>query len=100
MSQSKSNLEQQIVTKHGWHIRFDVRFDPEWRPFSRPRAKQLVEYVPLFMRYDEIDSLLNVRFQIEILSFQISSCLVPVETSKKTCSYGFLESCAFTTNLR
>jgi len=51
MSQSKSNLEQQIVTKHGWHVRFDVRFDPEWRPFSRPRAKQLVEYVPLFMRY-------------------------------------------------
>ena len=53
MSVSKSNLEQQIVTPYGWHVRFDVRFDPEWKPFSRPRAKQLVEYVPLFMRYND-----------------------------------------------
>ena len=48
---SSSNLEQLVPTKHGWHVRFDKRFDPTWKPFSRPRFRQLVEYVPLFIRF-------------------------------------------------
>jgi len=46
-----SNLNELIPTKHGWHVGFDKRFDPKWKPFSRPRFRQLVEYVPLFIRY-------------------------------------------------
>ncbi|CAF0984068.1 unnamed protein product [Adineta steineri] len=48
---SGSNLDKLVSTKHGWHVGFDKQFDPKWKPFGRPRAKQLVEYVPLFMRY-------------------------------------------------
>jgi len=48
---TKSSLQEFIPTEHGWHVNFDKQFDPQWRPFSRPRFRQLVEYVPLFMRY-------------------------------------------------
>jgi hypothetical protein len=47
---SELNLDKLIPTKHGWHVRFDKQFDPKWKPFSRPRIRQIVEYVPLFMR--------------------------------------------------
>ena len=52
MTSSSSNLEQLIPTTHGWHVGFDKQFDSKWKPFSRPRARQLVEYIPLFMRFD------------------------------------------------
>ncbi|CAF0909888.1 unnamed protein product [Adineta ricciae] len=48
---SESNLDKLIPTKHGWHVGFNKQFDGRWKPFGRPRARQLVEYVPLFMRY-------------------------------------------------
>jgi hypothetical protein len=47
---SVSNLDKLVPTKHGWHVGFDKQFDAKWKPFGRPRARQLVEYVPLFMR--------------------------------------------------
>ncbi|CAF1053763.1 unnamed protein product [Adineta steineri] len=46
-----TDLDKRISTKYGWHVDFDKQFDATWRPFGRPRLKQLVEYVPLFMRY-------------------------------------------------
>ena len=48
---SESNIDKLVPTKYGWHARFDKQFDPAWKPFSRPRIKQALEYVPLFMRY-------------------------------------------------
>ncbi|CAF1654352.1 unnamed protein product, partial [Adineta ricciae] len=48
---SPSQLDRLVATKHGWHVNFDKQFDPTWRPFARPRVRQLVEYIPLFMRY-------------------------------------------------
>ncbi|CAF4096168.1 unnamed protein product, partial [Rotaria magnacalcarata] len=48
---SLSNLDQLIPTKYGWHVSFDKEFDSKWKPFSRPRFKQLLEYIPLFARY-------------------------------------------------
>jgi hypothetical protein len=47
-----SNLDKLVPTKYGWHVNFDKQFDSKWRPFSRPRVRQLVEYIPLFMRLD------------------------------------------------
>ncbi|CAF4308873.1 unnamed protein product [Rotaria sordida] len=48
---SSSNLDKLVSTKYGWHVNFDKKFDSKWKPFGRPRARQLMEYVPLFMRY-------------------------------------------------
>ncbi|CAF4727784.1 unnamed protein product [Rotaria sp. Silwood1] len=48
---SISNLDKLVPTKYGWHVRFDKQFDPTWKPFSRPKLRQAIEYVPLFMRY-------------------------------------------------
>ncbi len=47
---SISNLDKLVPTKHGWHVSFDKQFDLKWKPFSRPRVKQIVEYIPLFIR--------------------------------------------------
>jgi len=49
---SSSNLDKLIPTKHGWHVNFDKIFDVKWRPFAIPRLRQLIEYIPLFMRLD------------------------------------------------
>jgi non-lysosomal glucosylceramidase len=49
---SSSNLDKLVPTKYGWHVNFDKQFDSRWKPFSRPRMRQLVEYIPLFMRWD------------------------------------------------
>ncbi len=51
-SMLSSNLDKLVPTKYGWHVNFDKQFDSKWRPFSRPRVRQLVEYIPLFMRLD------------------------------------------------
>jgi len=45
-----SNLDKLVSTKYGWHVDFNKEFNSTWRPFGRPRFKQLVEYIPLFMR--------------------------------------------------
>jgi hypothetical protein len=47
---SSSNLDKLVPTKYGWLVNFDKQFDAKWKPFGRPRFRQLVEYVPLFMR--------------------------------------------------
>jgi len=47
---SISNLDKLVPSKHGWHVDFDKQFDSKWKPFSRPRVKQIVEYIPLFIR--------------------------------------------------
>jgi non-lysosomal glucosylceramidase len=48
---SVSKLDTLVPTKYGWHVGFDKQFDPKWKPFGRPRLKQILEYVPLFLRY-------------------------------------------------
>ncbi|CAF3473761.1 unnamed protein product [Rotaria sp. Silwood1] len=48
---SSSNLDKLVSTQYGWHVDFDKEFDSSWKPFSRPRFSQLIEYVPLFLRY-------------------------------------------------
>ena len=47
-----TKLDEIVPTKYGWHVDFDKQFDVRWKPFGRPRARQLVEYIPLFMRFD------------------------------------------------
>jgi hypothetical protein len=47
-----TELDKLVSTKYGWHVDFDKQFDLRWKPFGRPRARQLVEYIPLFMRFD------------------------------------------------
>ncbi|CAF2632217.1 unnamed protein product [Rotaria sp. Silwood2] len=48
---SSSELDKLVSTKYGWHVSFDKEFDSQWKPFSRPRVRQLMEFVPLMMRY-------------------------------------------------
>ena len=48
---SVSKLDKLIPTNYGWHVGFDKQFDPNWKPFGRPRVKQMLEYIPLFIRY-------------------------------------------------
>jgi hypothetical protein len=47
---SVSNLDKLVSTKYGWHVGFDKQFDPKWKAFSRPRVRQALEYIPLFLR--------------------------------------------------
>ncbi|CAF4494167.1 unnamed protein product [Rotaria socialis] len=51
LSMSVSKLDKLVPTKYGWCVRFDKEFDPTWKPFTRPRLRQSLEYIPLFMRY-------------------------------------------------
>lgn len=68
---SVSKLDEQIETKYGWHVGFNKRFDPDWKPFSRPRIKQMIEYIPLFIRWTSFQIYTSSKqvLQQEILFF-------------------------------
>ncbi|CAF0772366.1 unnamed protein product, partial [Didymodactylos carnosus] len=40
-----------LIPKYNWNVRFDKRFDQQWKPFLRPRPNQVLEYIPLLTRY-------------------------------------------------
>ncbi|CAF1044150.1 unnamed protein product [Didymodactylos carnosus] len=52
LSVQKANTDRvNLIPEYNWHVQFDKQFDPRWKPFDRPRATQILEYAPLFVRY-------------------------------------------------